>query len=70
MDNNVFFSAHEPGPLLEDFGKLRQEGVSMQVVWFGPLLIPIAHISPSANPTKWDQLLSLGEERLHQDVHY
>lgn len=24
---------------------------------------------PSANPTKWDQLLSLGGEGLHQDVH-
>lgn len=41
----------------------------MQLVWFGPLLIPTAHISPRANPTKWDQLLSLGEARLHQDVH-
>lgn len=41
----------------------------MPLVWFGPLLIPIAHISSSANPTKWDQLPSLGEEGLQQDVH-
>lgn len=66
------FSQHMSQAPLGRWQTTSRERVSMQLARFGPLLIPTAHmflLSPSANPTKWDQLLSLGEEGLHQDVH-
>lgn len=68
MDKNVFFSTHEPGPLGRCWQTASRESFyAIGVVWTSADSY-CPHF-PRANPTNWDQLLSLGEEGLHQDVH-